>query len=375
MKPNPELLTILHVVDSLEFGGLERVVTDLAVAQQKHGHKVIVFSLNATAGLLPEQLAAGVPVVVGGKSGSVDLKVLGKLRHTATQFKVHIVHAHNFVPNYYAAVALLGASHLPTLVGTCHDMGNRLSNRKLRWMYRLSLLRTARVAMVGQQVHERYIASGLVRAESVEIVMNGIPVQHFNGSAERREAARRALGLARDLLVIGCVGRLVQLKNQQLMIECMPAMLRLHPRLRLVIVGDGPLESALRARALTLGVAAHVDFLGQRSDVADLLPAVDIFVLPSLTEGLSIALLEACATGLAVVATNVGGNPEIIRDGQTGLLIPVDDQDALHNALHSLLADPALRARLGAGASAWVESNASIEAVCSTYNRFYFRAM
>lgn len=375
MQPLSQSLTILHVVDSLEFGGLERVVTDLAIAQKECGHKVIVFSISPTTGLLPELLAADIPVVLGGKSSSIDFGVLGKLRRTAVGLSVNIVHAHNFVPNYYAAVALIGVRSGPPLVGTCHDMGNRLSNRKLRWMYRLSLLRTARVAMVGQQVRDRYIASGLVKAESAEIVLNGIPVQRFNGCAERRQCARRVLGLSDDLLVIGCVGRLVQLKNQRLMIECMPALLSLQPNLRLVIVGDGPLESVLRAQAFTLGVAAHVDFLGQRSDVADLLPAFDIFALPSSTEGLSIALLEACATGLAVVATNVGGNPEIIRDGQTGLLVPVDDHDALRSALHSLLTNPTLRARLGASASEWVEDHASIDALCSTYNRFYLRAM
>lgn len=375
METTSQSLTILHVVDSLEFGGLERVVTDLAIAQKECGHKVIVFSISPTTGLLPELLAADIPVVLGGKSSSIDFGVLRKLRRTAVGLSVNIVHAHNFVPNYYAAVALIGVRSRPPLVGTCHDMGNRLSNRKLRWMYRLSLLRTARVAMVGQQVRDRYIASGLVKAESAEIVLNGIPVQRFNGSAERRQCARRVLGLSDDLLVIGCVGRLVQLKNQRLMIECMPALLRLQPKLRLVIVGDGPLESVLRAQAFTFGVAAHVDFLGQRTDVADLLPAFDIFALPSLTEGLSIALLEACATGLAVVATNVGGNTEIIRDGQTGLLVPVDDHDALLSALHSLLTDPALRARLGSSASDWVGDHASIDALCSAYNRFYLRAM
>ena len=375
MKPSPPLLKILHVVDSLEFGGLERVMTDLAKAQQARGHEVIVFSINPTVGLLPELLAAGIPVVIGAKSRSLDLDVLGKLRRTAVEGKVSIVHAHNFVPNYYAAVALLGASPRPPLVGTCHDMGSRLSDRKLRWMYRLSLLRTARVAMVGQQVHDRYIASGLVKAGSAETVLNGIPVQRFAGSAERRLAARKRLGLADTAPVIGCVGRLVPLKNQRLMIESLPALLRAHPSLRLVMIGDGPLEPVLRAQAASLKVAEHIAFLGQRSDVADLLPAFDIFALPSLTEGLSIALLEACATGLAVVATRVGGNPEIIRDGQTGLLVPVDDGDALRDALASLLDDPTLRTRLGANACEWVAAHASIDALCSTYDRFYQRAM
>lgn len=375
MKPSAALLKILHVVDSLEFGGLERVTTDLAKAQHARGHEVAVFSINPTVGLLPELQAAGIPVVVGGKSRSLDWAVLGKLRSTAAERKVDVVHAHNFVPNYYAAMALFGAKNAPVLVSTCHDMGTRLSNRRLRWIYRLSLLRTRRVAMVGQQVHDRYVASGLVKAEAAETVLNGIPVRRFTGSAARRLAARNAMGIAADVPVIGSVGRLVSLKNQRLLIEVLPALLARHPALRLVIVGDGPLESALRAQASSLKVEGQVNFLGQRADVADLLPGFDIFALPSLTEGLSIALLEACATGVAVVATAVGGNPEIVKDGQTGLLVPPEDGPALREALAALLADPALRGRLGSRASEWVVAHASIDALCSTYDRFYRRVL
>ena len=375
MKPSDAPLNILHVVDSLEFGGLERVTTDLAKAQHARGHGVAVFSINTTVGLMPELLAAGIPVVVGGKSRSLDWAVLGKLRSTVAQRGVDVVHSHNFVPNYYAAIALLGATNAPALVSTCHDMGDRLSNRKLRWLYRLSLMRTRRVAMVGQQVHDRYVATGMVKAYGAETVLNGIPVRRFIGSPARRLAARQAMGIDVGVPVIGTVGRLVSLKNQRLLIEILPALLAKHPTLRLVIAGDGPLDSALRAQAVSANVDRQVVFLGQRSDVADLLPGFDIFALPSLTEGLSIALLEACATGAAVVATSVGGNPEIVKHGQTGLLVPPDDGPALREALAALLADPALRERMGRSASEWVGANASIEALCSTYDRFYRRVL
>lgn len=368
------MLSILHVVDSLERGGLERLVVDLATAQRDRGHCVSVFSINSTVGLLPELQAAGVPVVVGGKSRTLDVNVLGKLRRTATEKRVSIVHAHNFVPNYYAAAALIGSRPGPTLVGTCHDMGTRLSNTKLRWMYRLSLLRTRRVAMVGKQVHDHYVASGLVKPSLAEVVMNAVRVSRFAGSAHRRRAARLMLEVPDDVPVIGCVGRLVPLKNQQLLIKCMPTLLKFHPTLRLVMVGDGPLADELREQASASNVAGHVRFMGQRSDVADLLPAFDILALPSLTEGLSIALLEACATGLAVVATAVGGNPEVIQHNKTGLLIAPQDCDALNDALKRLLDDPALRGRLGSNAGEWVAAHRSIEALCLHYEGFYQRA-
>jgi glycosyltransferase involved in cell wall biosynthesis len=368
-------LRIVHVVDSLEFGGLERVVADLTKAQLAAGHQVGVFSLNDTAGLKPELQQAGIPVVEGHKRAGPDLGVLKALRKCARDLQADVVHAHNFVPNYHSAAALLGLGRPPVLVCTCHDMGMRLSNRKLRTLFRLSLARTAKVAMVGQQVYDQYLRSGLVKEDRVVRVRNGIPLERFALSPERRERARAALGLGAGDRVIGCVGRLAALKNHLRMIDVMPALLREHPGARLVIVGEGPMQGALEARVRELGLGGSVLLAGQRTGVADLLPAFDVFALPSQTEGLSIALLEACATRLAVVATRVGGNPEIISDGQTGLLVPVDDNEALRQALDRLLGDAGLRERLGDSAWRWVAEHASVNAVRLAYDTCYREAL
>ncbi|WP_213601746.1 glycosyltransferase [Pseudoxanthomonas japonensis] len=367
--------SIVHVVDSLEVGGLERVVTDLAIAQQAAGSRVTVFSIADSAGFVPVLEAAGIPVLMGGKSGTLDRKVLARLRQAALGQRVQVVHAHNFVPNYYAALALLGTWRRPALVGTCHDMGMRLANARLRRLYRLSLLRTQRVAMVGRQVHERFVGEGYVRAEDAETLLNGIPLAPFAGSPQRREEARRRLGLGETDLIIGHVGRLVELKNQKALIDCLPALASEFPQLRLVLVGEGPTRDALQAQAASLGVSDRVMLAGARHDISDLLPAFDVFALPSFTEGLSIALLEACASGLAIVATAVGGNPEVIQDGVSGRLVTVGDTAALQAALRELLASPDLRARRGASARDWVAAYASIEALRDAYAGFYARAL
>lgn len=368
-------LRIVHVVDSLECGGLERVTTDLAMAQRAAGHQVSVFSINDTEGFKQELLQAGIPVIEGHKRTGMDFQVVKALRAWLKSEAISVVHAHNFVPNYHAAAAMLGLGSPPTLVCTCHDMGMRLSNRKLRWLFTLSLMRTARVAMVGQQVHDQYLKSGLVKPDRALAVLNGIPVARFTWTPERRDHARHALGLNSGDLVLGCVGRLAALKNHAHVIDVMPALVRAHPSLKLVIVGDGPMHSALSSQVERLGLQAHVVLAGQRSNVADLLPAFDVFALPSQTEGLSIALLEACATSLAVVATRVGGNPEIIKDGQTGLLIPVDDNTALQQAVDRLLSDAALRHRLGASACQWVGEHASANALQQAYDACYRAAL
>lgn len=370
-----DCLSIVHVVDSLERGGLERLVVDLAMAQQRAGHAVAVFSINATEGFAPQLESAGVTVVRGNKRGGFDRRVMAALRRLVRQRRADVVHAHNFVPNYYAAAALLGLARRPVLVGTCHDMGTRLANRRLRWFYRLSLLRTARVAMVGRQVYERFVGGGIVAAARADTVLNAVPLERFESLAGGREQARAELGIPGDALLIGCVGRLVALKNHRLMIDLMPAVLREHPNAHLVILGGGVLEAELREQVSRAGLAERVLLAGERPQVAAFLSAFDVFAMPSLTEGVSIALLEACASALPVVATAVGGNPEIIESGVNGLLVPPDDRDATLRALLSLLAAPEQRRVFGERARAWVRANASLDALRQRYDGVYRAAL
>ena len=247
--------------------------------------------------------------------------------------------------------------------------------RKLRWLFRFALSRMAGVAMVGKQVHDRYVLGGMVPPQKATTVLNGIPVAKFAQSAERRAEARRRLTLSADDLVVGCVGRLVALKNHRVLLDTVPALVARHPRLKVVIVGYGEEEARLKEQVRQLGVEGRVIITGQRADVADLLPGFDVFTLPSQTEGVSIALLEACATGLPIVATRVGGNPEIIRDGTTGLLVEPSDVAALEGALHDLLAHPDRRQLLGGNARLWVSQHASTESLCREYDQFYRRAI
>ncbi|MBJ7574520.1 glycosyltransferase [Luteimonas sp. MC1828] len=374
MEPSRKL-AVIHVVDSLDLGGLERVVADLAIAQTAHGHRVTVFSINDTAGFRADLEAAGVPVVIGGKRRPLDVGVLRALRSSARSLRADIVHTHNFVPSYYAALAMLFNRHA-TLVNTCHNMGGRLSNRRLRMLYRWSLARTRRIAMVGQQVHDQLVANGTARAQLAEVVHNGIPIVRHADPVAARVDARRALGLSEhDGPVIGCVGRLVELKNHRIVLEQVPALLASFRRLKVVLVGEGPLSADLQALADGLGIADRVLLSGPRNNVQALLPAFDVFALPSLTEGLSIALLEACAAGLAVVAGRVGGNVEVISDGDNGRLFAPTDGTALQGILHELLRDDALRGRLGAAARHRVELHGSVDVMRASYDAFYQRAL
>ena len=370
--PSKKPLNIVHVVDSLEFGGLERLVLDLTTEQVRRGHKVSVFSILHTAGFLKDIEAAGVKVFQGDKSKSFDLSVLKKLRAATIGENCDIVHAHNFVPTYYSATALFGKwGKRPTLVSTCHDMGGRLSNAKLKLIYSLALKQASGVSMVSEGVYKQYTASGILDNNKAQTIINGVNTDRFQNSPERRSSARGKLGLSDSDLVIGNVARLVDFKNHKLLIEVIPELVKTFPNLKLAIVGYGELEDTLRAQVKALGMEGHVILTGRRSDVADLLPAFDVYCVPSLTEGLPIALLEACASALPVVATNVGGNAEVIQDKQTGLIIPAADKNALIQALHAVLSSKDLRDRFAQSADRWVRSNASIAVICDKYELFY----
>jgi len=228
---------------------------------------------------------------------------------------------------------------------------------------------------VGKQVHQKHIALGTMPAHRADVVLNGIPVAQFTPDAQARSRARQSLGIDDKALVIGCVGRLVPLKNHHRMIAVLPGLLARHPQLQLVLIGSGERELALKQQVEELGLGAHVLMAGHRADVSRLLAAFDIFALPSQTEGLSIALLEACATGLAIVATEVGGNPEIIHQRDTGLLIPPDDNDALAQALDALLSQADLRQQLSQAAQHWVRDHGSVEALADAYDGVYAAAL
>lgn len=364
---------LLHVVDGLDTGGLERFVCDLALSQHAAGQPVAVFSLNRTEGFRAELEAAGVEVIQGDKRGGFDRALIRHLRGVLRAGAIDIVHSHNFVPNYYAALAALGLRCV--LVNTCHNMGTRLAQRRLRWFYRLSLLRTARIATVGEAARAHLVGAGLLPATRTVALDNGIPVQRFARGASARATARDLLGLPHDAPVLGCVGRLVALKNHALLIGILPALRARFADPHLVLIGDGPLRGALQQQVQASGLSDRVHFMGDRGDVARLLCGFDVFVQPSRTEGLSIALLEASAAGCAIVASRVGGNPEIVADGERGRLFENEDAAGLQALLLELLDDAEQRTRLGDAARAWAAREVGIERARERHAVLYREAL
>jgi sugar transferase (PEP-CTERM/EpsH1 system associated) len=208
-----------------------------------------------------------------------------------------------------------------------------------------------------------------IAAHKVVRIHNGVDTQRFSRAG--REAARRMLGLADGNVAIGIVGRLDPVKDHRSLLQAFAAVAQAHPRARLIIVGDGVMRQAIAAQIEQLRIADRVQMLGERQDVADILKALDCFTLTSVAEGISNTILEAMATGLPVVATRVGGNPELVQHGLTGQLVAPGDVSALAQAFETYLNDPELRIREGRAARERTEKHFSLERMAANYTELY----
>jgi glycosyltransferase involved in cell wall biosynthesis len=227
----------------------------------------------------------------------------------------------------------------------------------------------------------RPILNGLVRDERLGIgrmtwIPNGVDADRFAPpSSATRRAARAALGLDATAPVFGCVASLTPVKRHVDLIEAFASVHAKLPAARLLLIGDGPLRATISEQIASLGLQDAVDLLGDRSNIETLLPALDVALLTSSTEGMSNAILEAMACGLPVIATSVGGNLQLVEHQASGLLVPPANPAALAGAMLALADMPALRRTMGAAARARIEREFSLDAMAQSYDRLYRRLL
>lgn len=362
-------LRITHLVETLERGGLERVVVDLALEQRTRGADVEVLCLFVEGVLAAELRAGGIAVHALGKRAGLDLGVLSRLRGRLRAHATGLLHTHNAVAHYYGVAAALGLPGLG-IVNTRHGMGNAPFRRRREWLYRLALRRTAAAALVCESARRGFVGHGIVPAGKARVVRNGIRA----APAGTRAQALAALGLAEAPFRVGTVGRLNPVKDQATLLRALALLRGNLPGAELVLVGGGALRDSLEALAKELGIAGAVHFCGDRADARALLPAFDVFALTSLSEGYSIALLEACDAGLPIVATAVGGNAEIVADGVNGLLVAPGDPESLAAALAELAEKVDWRRGLGRAGREWVGREGTIATMAGHYDELYRHA-
>jgi len=337
----------MYVVDHLEVGGTQAHLLRVVSRLDRRRFEPMVCALSPRGALRATVEAKGVPVFDGGLRGTLlgasGLRVLWRLARLFRRERVDVAHAYLFHPNVLAPVAARLA-RVPAVVVSKRSL-DRYPRAATRWACQLGNALADRIAVNADAVARFVREEEGCPARKMVLIPNGVG-EDVLGARGDRGRARELVGEPPGGLVVGTVSRLAWKKGIEYLLDAVPRVLDSVPAVHFVIVGDGPLMAQLEARARGLGVDAQVRFLGARHDVLELLPAFDLFVLPSVVEGMSNALLEAMAVGLPVVATDVGGNSEVVVDGESGLLVPAADAPALAAAVVKLLQSPELASEM-----------------------------
>ena len=327
------MLSIVHVLSSYGVGGQERVALDLAIGQRARGHRVGVISLSPPPdGAMASEFAqAGVEVGRVPKNGGLDPTLVPRLARELRRRRADVVHTHNPLPLIYGvpAARLVGAAAIHT------KHGKNPAGRANRMLRRVAAQLAHAFVAVSDTTADQAREQHDMPASRLHTIPNGIRLDRYAPDPEARAAIRVELGLG-DAWVVGTVGRLDSYKNQALLVRAMGPLLS--SRVRLVIVGEGDARPDVEAAIASLPEPRWVVMTGRRMDVPRLVHAFDVFALSSTTEGLPLVLPEAMAAALPVVSTAVGGIPSVVDDGETGLLVPVDET-ALRDALATLEQD------------------------------------
>lgn len=367
MSAGSRPLRVLLALESSGPGGAEHMVVQLARELRCRGDTVIVASMRP--GWMTERAAAaGIPVWIAAQRHGLDPLWIPRFALRLRRERIDVVHSHEFAMNVYCGAAARLAA-IPS-IATLHGRHWATEARRRALAYRALHRFGMRIVAVSHDL-ARFLTEGLGLSDgAIDVVYNGIDLPQPPSVAERarlRAEVRAELALASGTELALAVGNLYPVKDHATLLQAAA----LRSGLAVAIAGRGGEEQRLRALAGALGVADRVRLLGLRDDVARLLAAADVFVQPSRSEGLPLAVLEAMAAGLPVVASRVGGIHEAVVDGETGLLVGPGEPDVLAAAIARVLDTPGWREALGHEGRVRVEQEFSVARMAQRYRALY----
>lgn len=357
-------LNVLHVVLSLDIGGLERVVLDM-LRHVSDRIRPFLCCLEKVGDGHDEVERLHIPMMEIGGYGRHKFRTVQKLAAYIRTNNIDVVHCHNFSPHFYGTMAGL-VSGVPAIT-TKH--GSHTLNPHYRfWLNRVASLFSKKIVCVSNDAQVIARQEERDPAKKLITILNGIDTDRFCGTDKGIKGPYPPKGENR---VIGIVARLSAEKDHKTLINAFSIVKKTINDVVLLVVGDGPALEANRLLARTLGLDNSISFLGSRHDIPELMASMDIFVLSSLSEGISLTLLEAMASRLPIVCTNVGGNPEVVADGKTGYIVPPYNPIAMAEKIIALLQDRLLRENFGNAGLARAIDQFSIKAVMKRYEKIY----
>lgn len=371
---------VAHIIYRLDVGGMENGLVNLINSTPTERYRHAIICLTEYTDFRFRLQRPDVEIYALHKRPGKDLGVYPRLWRLLRRLRPDIVHTRNLpaldslVPAALAGVAArVHGEHGRDMI----DIDGR--NRKYNMLRRVLRPFAQRYIPLSRDLEIWLRDSIGITPDRIDRIYNGVDMERFHPAAGGREPLPVAGFASADSIVIGTVGRLQTVKDQTTLVAAFLDLLERVPelctRLRLVLVGDGPLRTAVAQQLERAGVAAKTWLPGARDDIPALMRGLDIFVLPSLAEGISNTILEAMACGLPVVATRVGGNAELVEDGQTGMLIPAADPAAMAAALSIYVRDLALARRHGLAGRQRIERHFSMPAMVERYLAVYDRLL
>ncbi|MBI3406902.1 MAG: glycosyltransferase [Planctomycetes bacterium] len=344
------------MTQSLEVGGQEKLLVEFARHADRGLADLRFVCLGGRGALASEIEKLGWPVAALNMPPGLWPGTVPRLARLLRRMRCDVLHTHNNRPLIYGAPAARLAG-IQRIVHTQHGRGFGLSRRQMqltRWAAKL-----ARPFVCVSEDSALWMVENGIPAARIRVLWNGIDLERFAFTGPRPSGPAV------------CVARLSPEKDVATLLHSVALVLREVPGFELEIAGDGPCRAELHSLAASLGVERSIRFLGMTDDVASVLKSASMFVLPSITEGISLTLLEAMARGLPVVATRVGGTPEVVADGATGILVPPSQPRSLAQAILKLQHDPVLAKQMGVAGRVRVEKDFDIRGMIAKYESLY----
>ncbi len=357
-------LRILHTEWSDGWGGQEsRIVGEMA-GMKERGHSVVL-ATRRQCKIAGEATKIGIPVIFLQMRGKVDLGSIIPLARYLRREAIQVVNTHSGVDSWIGAFAAKLAG-TPVLVRTRH-LNIPLKRNWLNFVHYLA----DQIVSCGETMRNHLVDGCGFPAKQITSIPTGIDFATFAPTRSRQEM-RQSLGITPVDFVVLMVGIIRSVKRHVIALRAFQSLLDKHPAARLLLAGDGPMQKEMEQLARTLGIHERVRFLGHRDDVPDLMTAADVLLLTSRSEGVPQAVTQALGLGLPVVATAVGGVPELVMHEQTGLLIPPEDPQATTDALLRIAEDRQLAARLGVAGQKHAIANFSLTAMLDKTEALFY---
>ena len=363
-----ELINILHLIQGLEIGGLEIMVVSLLERIDRSQYRPSICCYDSLGSLSQGLTEKDIGVHLLRRRPGIDFLYPFKLARHLKKSKIKILHLHNPTALFYGTLAGKIA-RTPCIIYTEHGR-DFSSSIKVKITNGLLCKIVDRVVVVAEHGKRYLVEHEGVNEKKIIKIYNGIDSQRFGKNYDCK-LIRRELGISDVQSVIGIVARLDPIKNHACLIRAMKIVAAKLSEAVLLIIGDGPLRSELESLTVNLGLQDHIKFLGARNNIAELLSVMDVFVLSSLSEGLSLTLIEACAAAKPIVATDVGGNAEIVIHRSNGLLVPSDQPETLANAIAEILNDKGKSKRMGEMGRKKFQEEFTLNAMVKKYEDLY----